>query len=106
MKLEKKFKKAWVKALRSGLYEQGKGTLKDAEGKMCCLAVAGTICGVTNFNNQSVFQKGEGIKGISKVPKELIGASWENDLVNKLTSMNDVECKSFSEIADFIENNY
>jgi len=43
-KLPVVFKRKWVKALRSGDYEQGKGWLLD-DGKYCCLGVAGQICG-------------------------------------------------------------
>lgn len=39
-KLKPTFKKAWVKALRSGKYEQGVGELKGPQGKYCCLGVA------------------------------------------------------------------
>lgn len=37
VKLKKKVKKAWVEALRSGKYEQGKGMLNSAG--YCCLGV-------------------------------------------------------------------
>jgi hypothetical protein len=32
-------KKKWVKALRSGKYEQGRGNLKNSDGQFCCLGV-------------------------------------------------------------------
>lgn len=33
------YKEQWIKALRSGEYEQGKGQLKDGANKFCCLGV-------------------------------------------------------------------
>lgn len=32
-------KAKWLEALRSGKYEQGKGVLRDAENRFCCLGV-------------------------------------------------------------------
>ena len=43
--LPKKFMKKWTKALRSGNYDQGTGTLLD-DGHFCCLGVACDIVGV------------------------------------------------------------
>ncbi len=31
--------KLWIEALRSGRYEQGTGSLRETEGKYCCLGV-------------------------------------------------------------------
>jgi len=39
MRLPKKIKKKWLKALRSGEYGQTKGVLTDGEGNFCCLGV-------------------------------------------------------------------
>jgi hypothetical protein len=37
--MNKKIKKLWVKALRSGDYTQGTGSLRDSENNFCCLGV-------------------------------------------------------------------
>lgn len=37
--MKKDIKERWVTALRSGRYEQGKGALRDYQGKFCCLGV-------------------------------------------------------------------
>lgn len=37
--MNKAVKKRWIKALRSGDYEQGKGVLHRSDGAMCCLGV-------------------------------------------------------------------
>jgi hypothetical protein len=45
MKLPKKVKAKWLKALRSGEYKQAKGTLHDPEtGGFCCLGVLEHVC--------------------------------------------------------------
>lgn len=35
--------KAWVAALRSGEYKQGRSCLRSADGTFCCLGVAGDL---------------------------------------------------------------
>lgn len=43
-KLDPKFKRRWVKALRSGKYKQGHGQLKDVgSNTYCCLGVAAEV---------------------------------------------------------------
>lgn len=37
--MDKKLKQTWVKALRSGKYQQGKETLRTASNEFCCLGV-------------------------------------------------------------------
>ena len=39
------FIKEWVKALRSGEYQQGRGCLRSRDDKFCCL---GVLCDLTN----------------------------------------------------------
>ena len=40
----KQHRKNWVKALRSGLYTQGTGFLRDKDDNFCCLGVASDVC--------------------------------------------------------------
>lgn len=48
-RLPKEFTEKWLKALRSGKYEQGTFKLyKEEDNSYCCLGVAGNICGVSN----------------------------------------------------------
>ncbi|MCA2570675.1 hypothetical protein [Microcystis sp. M42BS1] len=37
--MNKKIKKRWVEALRSGKYKQGKNVLRDVDNNFCCLGV-------------------------------------------------------------------
>jgi hypothetical protein len=61
---QKEAGKAWIKELRSGKYEQGKGVLKTVGGKYCCLGVACELFDKIEekidikedrYNNHSVF---------------------------------------------------
>ena len=92
-KLNKEAKEKWLQALRSGDYKQGTGDLQSG-GCFCCLGVLEKV-----------------IKG--KVKKHQ-SASWPScgDQVRlsrpacrRLITMNDVEKKSFAQIADWIEEN-
>lgn len=93
-------KRKWIKALRSGEYQQGRCTLKRSDS-YCCLGVLAEEM-VPEFmeNNQA---------------KEVGVASIKDDLVilwgltindqDKLADMNDFDKKTFPEIADWIEAN-
>jgi hypothetical protein len=41
--MKKRILKKWLKALRSGEYEQGQGQLRDAQNNFCCL---GVLCNI------------------------------------------------------------
>lgn len=87
----------WIKALRSGEYEQTSGSL-EAGGKFCCL---GVLCKLENVNPSIETKAGE----ITHDPYFVL----ENDLLKRdygvFVEMNDAEGMSFSEIADYIEAN-
>lgn len=109
-KLPKAFKNKWVKALRSGEFKQCRNYLKalswDQNDKEyyshCCLGVAGEICGVKKFENAYLLQKGQGLSGIKKVPRELRTAE---ELQDFLSQKNDSDHWSFKRIATWIEKN-
>jgi hypothetical protein len=46
--MNKEIKQEWVKALRSGEYEQGRNQLKTKNGKFCCL---GVLCDLYSKKN-------------------------------------------------------
>jgi hypothetical protein len=114
-RLPKEFAEKWLKALRSGDYEQGTNALyKEKTNGYCCLGVAcrieyplhyllgsdGRYAGVIE---KSLHQLKFNLK---KIPKELIGGNLiTNRLVNRLTRLNDDDKSSFKEIADWIEDN-
>ena len=112
-KLPKKFKEKWLKALRSGEYDQGEASLY-LDGAYCCLGVAGHICGISNksMTDKSYFQKNDfttqTLKSYgNKLPKILITVSpfiEVGGVIWKLANMND-GAKSFKQIATWIEKN-
>lgn len=111
-KMTRKIKNEWVKALRSGDYEQGESVLYDKQtNSYCCLGVLARVCGV----------RASKLHGFSITPA--IGESKEevmnyNVLASnkvpalpmkqrdKLTDMNDGNCtkqRSFKYIASYID---
>jgi hypothetical protein len=124
-KLPEDFKQRWVAALRSGQYEQGTQVLCDSEnGPVCCLAVAGLVCGLTRDEMQRQtmvpLMEADGMPshklnllnranevGYPKMLRE--GVDGLMSIGGKLARMNDgcdgERKHSFSEIADWIEQN-
>jgi len=101
-KLPKAFKNKWIKALRSGKYEQIQGRLIKDKG-YCCLGVA---CSVLKYHNRFVSNHITIPKNYNRVPIALRGDALTNDLVEHLSDMNDgvgEGKKSFKQIANFIE---
>jgi hypothetical protein len=110
-------KAAWVAALRSGRYTQGKEYLRDRDNRFCCL---GVYCDLVNPDgwtepNEDDQAYGFGLYENAQMPPiELFG--WEDDGVMnywpKVTIggvslsfdvHNDDEGRTFAEIADAIE---
>lgn len=109
------FKRKWVKALRSGEFKQGSSALKEdvspdndrVDYRYCCLGVACEIQGLKTDNrgfieNSNVYNK---LKGITKIPKILLGSDDNNPVVSKLVFLNDTNKWSFKKIATWIEKN-
>lgn len=125
--------KKWIKALRSGKYKQGMGTLKQynrkGEAQHCCL---GVLCELYNqemkknkkktlpekvYDNDSDFSYGYCRFGGKKedLPKEVMKWSGIKNSIGKfnlsdvqyetLADLNDLG-KKFKGIADIIEKNY
>ncbi len=91
----------WVKALRSGKYKQGEGSLR-YEGKHCCL---GVLCEVANIPVCDVEHDNDSDKNsaaYTEIREMLIQAGISP---SKLIGMNDVG-EDFLQIADEIERTY
>lgn len=106
MKLDPEFKKKWLEALRSGEFKQGTSRLFNPEEKSyCCLGLAGKLAEIpeeTLVNNNLVLLSH---KGFSKCNLPSFFEKYDNeDIQRKLASMNDGGF-TFSEIADWIEEN-
>ena len=116
MKMPKKLKEKWIKALRSGEYRQGIGHLrqlgKDRSEMFCCLGVLcdigldgdwhGDSCIIPSLNTSG--HKFTGIPS-NEAWRSMNVDDYFNDVHFNLTTMNDEESKSFDEIADWIEIN-
>ncbi len=81
----------WVKALRSGKYQQAHHRLKDGKA-LCCIGV-GYLCAE---RRRPRFEK-------TRYAWEAIGLNHAQ--AAELINMNDWNGKSFGEIADYIEAN-
>ncbi len=91
--IDKKLKRRWVAALRGGSYEQVFGNCWDGsaldlappDNKRCALGVLYSILGITRIYHDH----------LQVDPQTLM----------QIVRLNDVERKSFDEIADWIEEN-
>jgi hypothetical protein len=102
--LPKEFATKWVAALRSGEYQQTKGFFKDNESGIDCYCSNG-LAYVSNgyqiFNYDQVNVGG------------YVGSIWNSigklpvkpNLVDAIIQLNDYDCLTFPEIADWIEAN-
>lgn len=101
-------KTKWVEALRSGDYTQGKSVLQNCNGDNCCLGVLARVNGapmetINNYNEFSIPVGSEIMGFTSMVPAGYCGLS--DDDITELIMQNDVQRKSFEEIAKYIEEN-
>lgn len=101
----------WIAALRSGEFQQTKYTLRTdvridqqdgRESAFCCLGVACELAerdGGAKWNGRS-FMKTFG--SMPTTMRTFIGLNMKHH--GRLVKMNDIEKKTFAEIADYIEN--
>jgi len=107
VRLPKSFKNKWIKALRSGEYEQDRGHLQTNDG-YCCLGVACRIMHPKmnlNFGDISEYNFGKKKLENIKVPKLLKTYSEKNPVTEILINLNDEKNYSFKKIATWIEKN-
>jgi hypothetical protein len=94
--MDKKIKRKWIRALRSGKYEQATSMLCDKSGAMCCLGVLAVIQGASigSIQNGMTSDLAIGLNaGLRKRDRE------------KLSYMND-DGNSFKDIAGYISEHY
>lgn len=105
--MKPKDKKAWLEALRSGEYKQGRGKLC-RHSKYCCLGVAYDVLIDGDWISNGTFwgiPNGPANK-LAYLPKALaksIGLSQKTQ--HSLSLLNDNRGSSFEMIADWIEKN-
>ena len=103
-------KEKWIEALRSGLYHQAVGALKQDDG-LCCL---GVLCEVVGLPTRRGFREelfeflfpaddgGEALAAYDLPPGGFQGLSYNQ--MSELSELNDTG-ESFGTIAKFIERN-
>lgn len=115
--MKKEIAEKWIKALRSGEYEQGQGCLSEG-GKYCCL---GVLCEILNvpktIDEGTMTARYSGYTlGLPVEVRELSGISSLDgvlprqyvvgfEVVQTLAGLNDIGM-SFNEIADIIEKEW
>lgn len=116
-KMDKKIKKRWVAALRSGKYKQGKGALHNRQNEFCCLGVLcelavedGVIPSPRLSGDHYLYELKHGFppKSVREWAGEVFGEDGDPDVpttdepYRTLSSMNDGGA-SFEEIAKVIQ---
>ncbi len=107
-KLPKEFKDKWVKALRSGDYEQGRERLiSEDKCTYCCFGVSCIISGFTKLEiyGYSIIDRRLQEKNklaFDKIPSLLHDTDKYWKIINFLTEKNDAYV-SFKDIANWIE---
>lgn len=111
--MKKDLKEKWIKALKSGEYEQGKHSLRSIYDKYCCLGVLAHLVDPEGFSELKqtigygrVFRYLGKTSGPQFLPRNLIkelGLSQED--LSELMDMNDHQEKSFCEISNWISAN-
>lgn len=98
-------KARWLKALRSGRYHQVTSYLQTADGKNCCLGVLCRIVaprdwekGCGDYLSHALAPNGN---RLSLAGLDCVGLTTKQQ--NRLIFLNDDACRSFPEIADWIE---
>lgn len=99
--MNKELKNKWISALRSGAYEQGRVRLARKGGggqvQYCCLGVL--LCVSGRFRSNWQFRDLGALSTVGAL--DLLDDN--NGLAVTFERMNDVDGKSFDEIADYIE---
>jgi hypothetical protein len=102
--MDKKVKKEWINALRSGKYRQAESQLKIREsGRRCSYCCLGVLCNIVDKSKWD----GECWDGAdTELPEDLkIKLGISDDQQSTLISMNDGGDDDFNTIADYIEAN-
>jgi hypothetical protein len=104
------WKERWLKALRSGQYRQGQGSLNRG-GKLCCLGVLCDLVAKDGYGRwerdldaPTVFRFKQGREnsrrgGLPTETQNLVGLSSQSELIRR----NDLSGQTFTQIADYIE---
>ncbi len=102
--MKQAIKKKWLKALRSGEYEQGIGELREDETHYCCLGVLGDILGI-KWGKEYKLGKAEHLGVLPRYYACGLSDYTQENLASRNDGRNGLHKHSFSEIADYIEAN-
>lgn len=109
IRLPKRFKERWIKALRSGKYKQGTMMLYNKETDCYCpLGVAGVLCGIEpeRMNCYATLESFEEENIPIALSTRIITLEKQyNLIVEKIIGFSDREKKSFNWIAGWISRN-
>jgi hypothetical protein len=102
-------KAEWIKRLRSGQYVQGREVLRNEKDEFCCL---GVLCDIVahdkwfmHCGGEWAQPDGDGHRTACLPVAVQAAVGFDYDTVAVLVYLNDAESKSFTEIADYIEEN-
>ena len=100
--MNKEIKQKWIEALRSGKYKQTRGKLKGRNGAFCCL---GVLCDIQGGKWECAKNKYLLDGFYSSIPPKKLNAGIFNyaPLVDRNDGLEGGRAHSFSEIADYIE---
>lgn len=95
----------WLAALRSGKYKQGRGRLRSADDKYCCLGIACEVAGMRaelEMGRYIYYEPDSSDYHLAYLGHDHAVRLEIDGLMPTLAEMND-ETASFAEIADFLE---
>lgn len=110
--MKKSIKKAWIAALLSGKYIQGKSKLRTDDGKHCCLGVLCSISPWKNTYTTMICEEGNPDSKNTYLPRKIVewaglpnkyGKIGNNRSLNELNDSLDWEFKA---IAQFIKDKF
>lgn len=105
--MDAEIKAKWIEALRSGTYRQGRGKLRSIDDEFCCL---GVLCDLVAPKSWALDDDAYAMHGERGALRQSIteltgglGGAQESILIEMNDGGRDQPRRSFSEIADYIE---
>jgi len=101
--MDPELKTKWLTALRSGDYKQGTYELRTFDNNYCCLGVLADVSELGEWTAERDWLLGGLVRSNhhGSLPDDMVAFQAQN----KLIEMNDHFEKSFTQIADWVEEN-
>lgn len=99
-KMDKKWKKKWVEALRSGKYTKARSRLKVYNNTFCSIGVLCDLYDPKGWDNNNIFHYKDSAFNVHKLLEDL---NISHEQKRKIIYFNDLKEKSFNWIASYIE---